>query len=299
VQLFVRTNELMAMARSLAELDVASAMALLARTRNYCRPTLVQGFVRAAGCKALGMPNRGGDRVGWVLVCVCVCVCVAGGGGGGGFAGGVTVLLAIKPQVFAKSGVELARELGAVGRVVSVMAGVEAGSVAGVFGGARVVRTMPNLPALVGQGCTAIAAGPGAGARDVEWVERVFGAVGRVVRIDESLMDAFTALAGSGPAYLFYLAEIMRDAGIAMGMEPGDADAAARQTLAGAAAMLASSSARPEELRAGVTSPGGTTAAAIAALEAAGVKAAWMKAIAAARDRGAELAKLAREAGRG
>jgi pyrroline-5-carboxylate reductase len=225
--------------------------------------------------------------------------CVASAGEVGGFAGGVTVLLAIKPQVFAKSGVELARELGAVGRVVSVMAGVEAGSVAGVFGGARVVRTMPNLPALVGQGCTAIAAGPGAGARDVEWVERVFGAVGRVVRIDESLMDAFTALAGSGPAYLFYLAEIMRDAGIAMGMEPGDADAAARQTLAGAAAMLASSSARPEELRAGVTSPGGTTAAAIAALEAAGVKAAWMKAIAAARDRGAELAKLAREAGRG
>lgn len=228
--------------------------------------------------------------------------CVGRAGELGGVAGGageVTVMLAIKPQVFAASGVELAKELGPVGRVVSVMAGVEAGSVAGVFSGARVVRTMPNLPALVGQGCTAIAAGPGAGARDVEWVERLFSAVGRVVRIDEALMDAFTAVAGSGPAYLFYLAEIMRDAGIAMGMQPGDADAAARQTLAGAAAMLANSNQRPEELRAGVTSPGGTTAAAIAALDAAGVKAEWMKAIAAARDRGAELARLAREARRG
>ncbi len=205
-----------------------------------------------------------------------------------------TLLLAVKPQMLPAIVAELTEARVRAGCVISVMAGVDLASLERLFATSRVVRTMPNLPAMVGQGCTAIAAGPGARPDDVALAEDLFAAVGRVFRLDEPLMDAFTAVAGSGPAYLYYLAEAMHTAALQVGFEPDAARAIVRQTLVGAASLLAESSESFESLRSNVTSPGGTTEAAVAALDTERVQALWARAVVAARDRGAALAKAAR-----
>ena len=177
-------------------------------------------------------------------------------------------------------------------RILSIAAGVtieRLQSAAG--GGVAVVRAMPNTPALVGVGASAIAAGPTATDADLDWAESVLAAVGTVVRVTEPQLDAVTGLSGSGPAYVFLVAEALTEAGVLTGLPRDTAAQLVAQTLLGSATLLAQSDEGPEALRAGVTSPGGTTAAGLRALEAAGVRAALIDAVVAARDRAVELGR--------
>ena len=181
---------------------------------------------------------------------------------------------------------------GGVGRVLSIAAGVTVAALEGSLGpGVPVVRAMPNTPALVGAGAAAIAAGSSASDADLEWAEGLLAAVGTVVRVPEHLLDAVTGLSGSGPAYVFLVAEALIEGGVLAGLPRDVAVALATQTLAGAGRMLVETGSTPEELRAQVTSPGGTTAAGLRALEAAGVRSAFLEAVAAATARSKELGK--------
>lgn len=181
-------------------------------------------------------------------------------------------------------------------RVLSLAAGVATATLCGICGDIPVVRAMPNTPALVRSGVTALAAGPNAGELDMHWAEQVMGAVGSVVRVPESLMDAVTGLSGSGPAYVFLVAEALVEAGVAVGLPRDVAHFLVRETLAGSARMLATEGAEPSRLRADVTSPGGTTAAALAVLERGATRAAFIDAVRAATRRSAELEREVRAA---
>ena len=184
----------------------------------------------------------------------------------GGPVAGVDAVIAVKPDVVAAVLPALA-EAG-VGRVLSIAAGVRTGAVeAGLPERTAVVRAMPNTPALVGRGAAAIAPGSAASPEDLEWARGILEAVGTVTVVSEADLDAVTGLSGSGPAYLFRLAEALRDAGVAQGLDPGTADGLTRQTLLGAATLLAESGEDPGRLRENVTSPGGTTAAGLAVLD--------------------------------
>jgi pyrroline-5-carboxylate reductase len=175
-------------------------------------------------------------------------------------------------------------------RVLSIAAGVTTAALeAAVPAGTPVVRAMPNTPALVGQGAAAIAAGAHAGDADMAWAEEILGAVGTVVRVPEGQLDAVTGLSGSGPAYVFLVAEALIDAGVLVGLPRPAAQALATQTLLGAATLLASGDRSAADRRADVTSPGGTTAAGLRALESAGVRAAIADAVVAATARSKEL----------
>ncbi|MFZ4668346.1 MAG: pyrroline-5-carboxylate reductase [Microthrixaceae bacterium] len=178
-------------------------------------------------------------------------------------------------------------------RVVSIAAGVTTTSIetvlAPTLGAVPVVRAMPNTPALVGAGATAIAAGSHASDVDLDDAESLLSPVGLVIRVDESLMDAVTAVSGSGPAYVFLLAEAMIDAGTAAGLSRPDAEALVGQTLLGAARLLCEQDDDAASLRAAVTSPGGTTEAAIAVLEDRDLRGSMAAAIDAAVRRAAEL----------
>ena len=177
-----------------------------------------------------------------------------------------------------------------VGRVLSIAAGVTIAALEGWLApGTAVVRAMPNTPALVGAGAAAIAAGTAAGADDLDWAEELLGSVGVVVRVAEPLLDAVTGLSGSGPAYVFLVAEALTEAGVLAGLPRVVSETLARQTLLGSAQLLASSNEGPEALRAAVTSPGGTTAAGLRALEQHGVRAAFLDAVMAATERSREL----------
>jgi pyrroline-5-carboxylate reductase len=180
--------------------------------------------------------------------------------------------------------------LGGTKRVLSIAAGVPIATLEGALdAGTAVVRAMPNTPALVGAGAAAIAGGTAATDDDLAWAASILGAVGEVVRVEEKLLDAVTGLSGSGPAYVFLVAEALVDAGVLNGL-PRDVSAAlATQTLLGAARLLAETGETPEVLRAQVTSPGGTTAAGLHALESAGVRAAFLDAATAATRRSHEL----------
>ncbi len=203
------------------------------------------------------------------------------------------ILLAVKPQKLAIAAEGLEEVVGDR-IVISILAGTPSSKVREMLGGrARVVRAMPNLPASVGQGATALAIGEGATVADRAFARRLFTGIGPLVLdVEEKMMDAFTALAGSGPAYLFYLAESMTHAAKAMGFSPEHATAAVRQTLVGAAAMLAHGAKSPAELRAAVTSKGGTTAAAMTVLDEHHVAQHIESAVMAARTRSEELGKL-------
>jgi len=174
---------------------------------------------------------------------------------------------------------------------VSILAGTPSTKVRAALGDCvRVVRAMPNLAARIGQGATAVCAGAGAREEDAEAPVRLFRGVGPVVvLLEEPLFDAFTALAGSGPAYVCYLAEAMERAAARMGLDAETAGVVVRQVLSGAAGLLHEPGAGAAGLRAAVTSRGGTTEAAVRVLDEAGVMAAIERAIVAARDRGREL----------
>ena len=177
-----------------------------------------------------------------------------------------------------------------VGRVLSIAAGVPLARLQEWLGsGVPVVRAMPNTPALVGAGAAAIAPGRDAGEDDLGWAEEILGAVGTVVRVPESLLDAVTGLSGSGPAYVFLVAEALIEAGVLVGLPRPVSRQLAVQTLLGSARLLAESDQGPEALRAAVTSPGGTTAAGLRALEAAAVRSAFLDAVVAATERSRAL----------
>lgn len=198
-----------------------------------------------------------------------------------------SALVAVKPDHVTS----VCRALGESGvkQILSIAAGVRLESMeAEVPAGTAVVRAMPNTPAMVGAGAAAIAPGSAATDDDLTWAEGVLGAVGTVTRVSEGQLDAVTGLSGSGPAYVFLVAEALIDAGVLVGLARPVATELAVQTLLGAAELLASGSS-PADLRAAVTSPGGTTAAGLRALEAAGVRAAFSDAVVAATARSREL----------
>ena len=153
----------------------------------------------------------------------------------------------------------------------------------------RVVRAMPNTPALIGAGAAAISPGAAAEAADLAWAEEILGAVGVVVRVPESQLDAVTGLSGSGPAYVFLVAEALVEAGVLAGLARDVAETLAFQTLLGSARLVQEGDDSAAGLRAAVTSPGGTTAAGLRALERAGVRAAFLEAVMAATERSREL----------
>ncbi|MGH9186977.1 MAG: pyrroline-5-carboxylate reductase [Acidimicrobiales bacterium] len=198
------------------------------------------------------------------------------------------VVIAVKPDDV-DAACRAARAAGCE-RVLSIAAGVTLARLEAALGpGVPVVRAMPNTPALVGAGAAAIAAGRHATDEDLDWAEGILAAVGTVVRVPEKLLDAVTGLSGSGPAYVFLVAEALIEAGVLVGLPRDTSQALVVQTLLGAGRLLAETGESPETLRAGVTSPGGTTAAGLRALEAAGVRSAFLDAVAAAAARSSEL----------
>lgn len=199
-------------------------------------------------------------------------------------------VIAVKPADV-PTAVRAAVEAGA-SRIVSIAAGVTIATIEEAAGAdVAVVRAMPNTPALVGAGASAVAAGSTAADDDLSWAEEILGAVGVVVRVSEPQLDAVTGLSGSGPAYVFLVAEALTEAGVLAGLPRDTATTLAHQTLLGSATLLDRSDEGPEALRAAVTSPGGTTAAGLRALEAAGVRSAVLDAVIAARDRATELGR--------
>ena len=196
-------------------------------------------------------------------------------------------LVAVKPGDVAEA-VRAAVGAGAT-RVLSIAAGVSVAQLEAAAGsGVAVVRSMPNTPALVGAGAAAISGGSSATDADLAWAEAILGAVGTVVRVPEHQLDAVTGLAGSGPAYVFLVAEALIDAGVLAGLSHDVSEALVVQLLVGSAALLAERG-DPAQLRAMVTSPGGTTAAGLRRLEEHGVRAAMLDAVTAATERSREL----------
>jgi len=201
------------------------------------------------------------------------------------------VLLAVKPQDMRALLAEVAAALRPGTLVVSMAAGITIAVIEReLAAGTAVVRVMTNTPVFVDQAMSAVSPGTHASAEQLAFVEDLLGHVGKVVRVPEAQQDAVTALSGSGPAYFFFLVEAMIDAGILLGLPRAVAHELIVQTLVGSAAMLAESGEHPVLLREAVTSPGGTTIAAIRTMEDHGVRAAMLSAIEAARDRSRELA---------
>jgi pyrroline-5-carboxylate reductase len=203
-----------------------------------------------------------------------------------------TVVIAVKPQDIAPLLAQMRPHVTPDHVVVSVVAGVTTARIEAALGvGIPVVRCMPNTPALVDEGMTAISAGTHASSEHLDLAQSLLGSVGRVVRVPESQLDAVTALSGSGPAYFFYFVEAMIDAGVLLGLPRTLAAELTVQTALGSAVMLRDSGEHPVALREAVTSPGGTTIAAIRQLEAHGVRAAVLAAVEAACLRSAELGR--------
>ncbi len=201
------------------------------------------------------------------------------------------VVWAVKPQIFAEAAAACAPHVSAALQL-SVMAGVRSDAIAQATGSPRVVRAMPNTPALIGKGISGLFARDAASVDDRAAVERVLGPTGNLLWFGaEADLDAVTALSGSGPAYVFYLLEAMVDAGTQMGLPAEAARRLAQETIAGAAQLAMQSADSPATLRERVTSKGGTTHAAITSMEADGVKAAVVRALHAARTRAEELGR--------
>ncbi|MDI1239906.1 MAG: pyrroline-5-carboxylate reductase [Polaromonas sp.] len=199
------------------------------------------------------------------------------------------VIWAVKPQTFRDAAQQAGPHTGQALHL-SVAAGIRSDSMAAWLATERIVRAMPNTPALVGQGMTALFARPAVTAAERQTVERVIQTTGEHLWLaQEAQLDAVTALSGSGPAYVFYFIEAMVQAGTEMGLSRAQAQQLAVQTFVGASALAKASSEPPETLRERVTSKGGTTYAALTSLERDGVKQQFMRAIHAARQRAAEL----------
>lgn len=200
------------------------------------------------------------------------------------------VVLAVKPQALGKLLGVIAPAVDPRKLVISVAAGVPIAALERKLGaGARIVRAMPNTPALVGAGACAISAGEHATEEDLATTEKLFNSVGLVVRVDEVLLDAVTGLSGSGPAYIFLVIEALSDAGVKVGLPRYTALQLAAQTVLGSARLLQESGEHPGSLKDQVTSPGGTAIAGLHTLEAGGLRTTLINAVEAATRRAREL----------
>jgi pyrroline-5-carboxylate reductase len=203
------------------------------------------------------------------------------------------VVLSVKPQAMDKVLEEIAPALDETKLVISIAAGVPIAAIERKVGhGVRIVRTMPNTPALVGAGATALAAGAHATAADLEQAKALFDAVGKTAIVDEPLLDAVTGLSGSGPAYVFLVIEALADAGVKVGLARHVAQDLAAQTVLGAAKLLIDTGEHPGRLKDQVTSPGGTAIVGLHTLEAGGLRTTLMDAVEAATKRSRELGRI-------
>ena len=203
------------------------------------------------------------------------------------------VILAIKPQILGRVAREIAAALPVRALVVSIAAGVPISAIASQLRpDTRIVRVMPNTCVLVGAGATGIAAGPAATEGDLATVQTLFEAVGSVAQVEETLLDAVTALSGSGPAYVMLIIEALSDAGVRVGLPRYQAQALAAQTVLGSAKLLLETGAHPGVLKDQVTSPGGTAIAGLHTLEEGGLRTTLINAVVAATERSRELGKL-------
>jgi pyrroline-5-carboxylate reductase len=200
------------------------------------------------------------------------------------------LLLAIKPQIFEQVATELAGNSSSL-LILSILAGTPLEKLESAFPGKAVIRAMPNTPATVGAGITAIAPGQFAQSHHLEQATRIFAAVGEVVEVAESYMDAITGLSGSGPGYVALIVEALSDGGVAAGLPRTIATKLALQTVKGSAQLLQETGIHPAQLKDQVTSPGGTTIAGIAHLERTGVRSALIEAVRCAYGRSQELGK--------
>ena len=201
-----------------------------------------------------------------------------------------SAVIAVKPG----GAIETCTALSKAGatRVLSIAAGVSASALQNAAGKhTSVVRAMPNTPALIGEGMAGICATESTSEDVLQWAESILGAVGKVVRVPETLIDAVTAISGSGPAYIFLVAEALTNAAVEQGLSAEVANTLVRQLFVGSAQLLSQSPESPEQLRANVTSPNGVTAAAIATLEAAGLRDAISQTVKSAVQRSLEMGK--------
>jgi pyrroline-5-carboxylate reductase len=202
------------------------------------------------------------------------------------------VVLAVKPQIMTPVLKEIAPALSRRQLVISIAAGVSTTTIrAGVGKDIRLIRVMPNTPALVLEGATAIAKATGLEDGDLEIAQEIFGAVGKVVVLDEELIDAVTGLSGSGPAYVAVVIESLADGGVKMGLDRATAMTLATQTVLGAAKLLLETGLHPGSLKDMVSSPGGTSITGIAALEEGGIRTTFIKAVERATLRSRELGR--------
>jgi pyrroline-5-carboxylate reductase len=200
------------------------------------------------------------------------------------------VLVAVKPQVLPNVLSQAAGSIASDALVISVAAGVTTQVIESILkAGTRVIRSMPNAAAMVGQSATAITPGKHAGPNDLEVARSIFEAVGRVVLVDEVHLDAVTGLSGSGPAYIFLIIEALADAGVKVGLSREIALQLAAQTLLGSAHMLLETGEHPGRLKDQITSPGGTAIAGLHTLEAGGLRTTLINAVEVATRRAQEL----------
>jgi len=206
--------------------------------------------------------------------------------------GAETVVLVVKPQDMTNLLREIASTVHRDALVISMAAGITTIALqAELPSGTAVVRVMPNTPALVDKGMTAISPGSHCSEENLEHAEKLLKSIGKVIRLTEKHQDAVTAISGSGPAYIYYVVEAMIEAGVLLGLPRATASELTLQTVVGAAAMLDETGEHPSVLRENVTSPAGTTSAALRELDDHKVRAAFLSAMEAARDRSRELAQ--------
>lgn len=200
------------------------------------------------------------------------------------------VLIAVKPQYLESAIAPLKGKFGGK-LIISIVAGVPIAALSALTGSDRIVRVMPNTPALVGKGAAAYAGGPGVSAEDTAFAAGIFDAAGIGVQVPEKLLDAVTGLSGSGPAYVFEFIQALADGGVAEGLPRDTALRLAAQTVLGSAAMVLESGLHPAVLKDQVTSPGGTTSRGLEKLAEKGFSGTVMQAVRAAAQRSAELGK--------
>jgi pyrroline-5-carboxylate reductase len=202
------------------------------------------------------------------------------------------VVLSVKPQVMDKVLDEIGPGLDASKLVISIAAGVPIAAIERKVGhGVRIIRTMPNTPALVGAGATALSPGEHATEADLAQAKALFDAIGMTVIVDEPLLDAVTGLSGSGPAYIFLIIEALADGGVKAGLARAQAQELAAQTVFGSAKLLIETGEHPGKLKDQVTSPGGTAIAGLHTLEAGGLRTTLMNAVESATNRSRELGR--------
>ncbi|OJT26505.1 pyrroline-5-carboxylate reductase [Archangium sp. Cb G35] len=200
------------------------------------------------------------------------------------------VVLSVKPQALDKVLVQVATAVDPHKLIISVAAGVPIAAMERRLGaGARIIRTMPNTPSLVGMGACALSPGEHASEEDLAVATRIFQSVGTTTVVDENLLDAVTGLSGSGPAYIFLIIEALSDAGVKVGLPRYTALKLASQTVLGSAQLLIETGAHPGQLKDQVTSPGGTAIAGLHTLEAGGLRTTLINAVEAATRRAREL----------